>query len=679
LLAPPLPVNEVERIAELCSLNILDTVPEERFDRITATLQLIFKVPIALLTLIDVDRQWFKSAQGLELWETPRDVSFCGHTILSDAAFVVEDAHLDPMFSDNPLVTGHPHIRFYAGVPLHSAGGARIGTLCLIDREARTFTDDDVDTLRDIAKWAELELNLFTVKQATAITREKESRLQAIVEHAGEAIITIDNLGLIETFNPAAQRMFGYRPDDIIGKPVQMLAAEHFRDDVSDYLMQLADNGIAEGARLRRQVFAQRRNGKRFPVDLVISQMWVNGWRAFTGIVRDISRRRRAADEVKKLNRQLAESLSLQHAILNSTNYAIVAVNVFGSVTMFNDGAQRMSGYSEKEMRSQESLAQLIEPAEIDTRAHALSLELGRIVRPSVEVFITKAREGRPDEAEWTLICKDGSRVPVTLSVSAVWDDQHALAGFVGIAHDLSERQKIEHMQNEFVSTVSHELRTPLTSIRGSLGLLAGGVAGEFPAPAKALLDIATKNCDRLVRLINDILDVEKIESGSMRFELLPQPLLPLIEHAVVATQAFASQYQVSFDLRAEPGDFNVAVDADRLAQVLINLLSNAAKFAPVGDVVEIRLVEVAGHARVSVIDRGAGIPPEFRKRIFEKFAQADASATRQLGGTGLGLNITRSIIDKLHGHIDFISEPGVRTEFYFELPLVTAAALPER
>ena len=258
------------------------------------------------------------------------------------------------------------------------------------------------------------------------------------------------------------------------------------------------------------------------------------------------------------------------------------------------------------------------------------------------------------------------------LSISAVWDER-VLAGFVVIAQDLSERKKIEQLKNEFVSTLSHELRTPLTSIRGSLGLLAGGAAGAIPPTAKTLLDIASKNCDRLVRLINDMLDVEKIESGSMRFDAVVQPLLPLLEQAVAATNAYAAQFDVSFDLRADAGDTLAAVDADRLLQVLVNLLSNASKFGPAGDVVEVRLRRTAGFARVSVLDHGVGIPEAFRGRIFQKFAQADGTDSRQKGGTGLGLNISKAIIEKHHGTIDYVSVPGVQTEFFFDLPLTPA------
>jgi signal transduction histidine kinase len=441
-------------------------------------------------------------------------------------------------------------------------------------------------------------------------------------------------------------------------------------------LAHLARDGIKDGKALNRQVFGQRRNGERFPANLVVSEMTIGARRAFTGLVRDISQRRRSTDDVKRANRQLAETLGLQQAIFDSTHYAIIAVDLQGRVSMFNDGAQRMLGYSQAFMQEHGALALLHDPQELDARAAALALQLGRPLGAPADAIVAKARDGQRDESEWTYVRKDGSRLPVTLSISGVWDEQ-VLAGFVVIAQDMSERKKIEQLKNEFISTLSHELRTPLTSIRGSLGLLAGGAAGAMPAPAKGLLEVANKNCDRLVRLINDMLDVEKIESGSMRFDAAVQPLLPLLEQAVAATNAYADQFQVSFDLRADAGELCAAVDADRLLQVIVNLLSNASKFAPAGDIIEVRLRRHHGAARVSVTDHGVGIGDQFRDRIFQKFAQADATDSRQKGGTGLGLNISRVIIEKHNGTIDFYSEPGVRTEFYFDLPLVTAQPNP--
>ncbi len=674
MLEPSEPADEFERLSALCRLNLLDTPPDERFERITRTAQRLFGVPIALVTLVDSNRQWFKSRLGLEATETPRRMAFCAHAILDDAPFIIPDACADQRFFDNPLVTGEPRVRFYAGIPLHEAAGFRVGTLCLIDRAPRSFSNEDVAALRDLALWAETELNLFTLKQATESSRENEARLRAIVEHAGDAIVSIDDQGIVETFNPAAQRVFGYRGDEIIGRSVMQLAARHFRASMQQDLSALAHDGIGGVKALNRQVFAERRNGDRFPANLVVSEMRINNRRAFTGLVRDISQRRRSTDDVKRANRELAHTLGLQQAIFDSTHYAIIAVDLQGRVSMFNDGAQRMLGYTEAEMQAPGALVCLHEPQELMARRAALEQELGRALASPFDAIVAKAREGQRDESEWTYVGKNGATLPVMLSISAVWDER-VLAGFVVIAQDLSERKKIEQLKNEFISTLSHELRTPLTSIRGALGLLAGGAAGEMPTPARSLLDIAGKNCERLVRLINDMLDVEKIESGSMRFDAVVQPLLPLLEQAVAATTSYADQFQVSFDLRSDAGETYAAVDADRLLQVLVNLLSNASKFAPAGDVVEVRLRRLPGYARVSVIDHGVGIPDEFRGRIFQKFAQADGTDSRQKGGTGLGLNISKAIVEKHRGTIDFISVPGVQTEFYFDLPLAAQPA----
>jgi PAS domain S-box-containing protein len=237
------------------------------------------------------------------------------------------------------------------------------------------------------------------------------------------------------------------------------------------------------------------------------------------------------------------------------------------------------------------------------------------------------------------------------------------------VARDIQERKRVEQMKNDFVSVVSHELRTPLTSIRGSLGLIAGGVAGELPEKARLLVDIAAKNSDRLMRLINDILDVEKIESGEMGFRFSPVELMPLVEAAVDGNRAYAQAYEVELRIVRAVDGVRVWADPDRLLQVMANLLSNGAKFSPRGGVVEVEVVARGGEVRVAVTDHGRGIPADFQARIFEKFAQADSSSTRQKGGTGLGLSISRAIVERHRGRISFTSEPRGRTCFFFDLP----------
>lgn len=238
-----------------------------------------------------------------------------------------------------------------------------------------------------------------------------------------------------------------------------------------------------------------------------------------------------------------------------------------------------------------------------------------------------------------------------------------------GVTWDITESKKVERMKTEFVSTVSHELRTPLTSIRGSLGLVARGIVGELPAPAQELIEVAYKNSERLSLLINDILDIEKIESGKMRFNLIRQPLVPLIEQALAANLGYAQTYAVNVQLTTELSDIEVAVDGNRLLQVMANLISNAVKFSPQRAVVDVVVRAVGERIRIEVCDRGPGISAEFSERIFQRFSQADASDTRAQGGTGLGLAITKAIVEKMRGDIGFVARDGGGTIFFFELP----------
>jgi CheY-like chemotaxis protein/two-component sensor histidine kinase len=233
---------------------------------------------------------------------------------------------------------------------------------------------------------------------------------------------------------------------------------------------------------------------------------------------------------------------------------------------------------------------------------------------------------------------------------------------------DISKRKRSERLENEFVATVSHELRTPLTSIAGSLGLLIGGAAGDLPSSAERLLKIAYNNSQRLVRLINDILDIEKIESGHATFDLKPVDLWSLIEQAIESNRGVAGNFGVRMRLEPHVTAAIVRADADRIIQVVTNLISNAIKFSPTDAEVVIAIEDRGAAVRVSVRDRGPGIPEAFRTRVFEKFAQADPAGAGHKGGTGLGLNIVKQIIDHHGGIVGFEPATGHGTIFYFEL-----------
>jgi len=236
---------------------------------------------------------------------------------------------------------------------------------------------------------------------------------------------------------------------------------------------------------------------------------------------------------------------------------------------------------------------------------------------------------------------------------------------------DISERKKVDALKDEFVSTVSHELRTPLTAINGSLGLILGGMAGELPSKANRLLEISQRNSDRLLHLINDILDIEKLEAGKMPFNMREVDLIALLKNSIETNQAYADQLNIGLEFKTKLANARVSVDPERFSQVMANLISNASKFSPSGDVVSIKLERCDEHYHVSVTDHGPGIPEDFQAILFEKFTQVDASDTRSQGGTGLGLSISKTIIEQMNGTIGFDTKEGLGSSFYFHLPML--------
>nr|WP_306419580.1 HAMP domain-containing sensor histidine kinase [Thalassovita mangrovi] len=269
----------------------------------------------------------------------------------------------------------------------------------------------------------------------------------------------------------------------------------------------------------------------------------------------------------------------------------------------------------------------------------------------------------------------DGGAFPAHLSLGRVSLRDRMV--FTAIITDLTETKRMERMKSEFVSTVSHELRTPLTSIKGSLGvLLADALAGEVSDKARSLIRIASRNSDRLIRLINDILDIEKIEAGKLVFDFEPVNVAAKIDQVLKEISGFAVDSGVTVAADDIADDIWVEADRDRLSQVLTNLVANAVKFSPEGGTVTLAAAPAAGgRVRISVLDNGPGIDAAFQGRIFDKFSQADSSDARQKGGTGLGLAIAKSIVDAHGGCIGFDTEPGAGTCFWFELPRRRSAA----
>lgn len=241
---------------------------------------------------------------------------------------------------------------------------------------------------------------------------------------------------------------------------------------------------------------------------------------------------------------------------------------------------------------------------------------------------------------------------------------------------ELSETtQRVDVMKVEFFSVVSHELRTPLTALRGALGLLGHDAQQNLTPAQRQLLDLANRNIDRLGVIINDLLDMERIESGALKLNLMRLPVRQLIERALISAGALAATHEVRLKMGASDAGLHVIADEERFLQVMWNLLSNAVKFSRGGACVEVIVLRADSHARIEVRDHGPGIPEAMQPYIFSKFCQGDASDSRPRGGTGLGLAITKALVEQMRGTIGYDTKAGSGTTFHFQLPLSEAQA----
>ena len=369
----------------------------------------------------------------------------------------------------------------------------------------------------------------------------------------------------------------------------------------------------------------------------------------------------------------LGKSLALNAGIISSSAHLVIAIDSNYRIMIFNRAAEQSLGYKAPEVIGRRAIPIFLDAEELEARARSLSEELGEKVEVGPEIFTRIPLRDGYEKREWHFVRKNGTRFPVNVIITPLRDQNGVVGGFLGVIEDVTLAREMERMKSEFTAVVSHELRSPLTSIRGSLGLILGAMSASLAPKVRDLLEIAQSNCERLVLLVNDILDIEKFSAGQMRFEMRPLRLAPVVLQAVEANEGYARRLNAHIELAPIPDAWTVEVDPERLIQVLTNLLSNAAKYSPPGGAVRVWCERLGDALRISVRDDGPGIPEEFRARIFEKFSQADASATREKGGTGLGLHIARRFIEHMHGRIGFDSEPGAGSTFWVELPIAPA------
>ena len=376
-------------------------------------------------------------------------------------------------------------------------------------------------------------------------------------------------------------------------------------------------------------------------------------------------------DEIGELGRAFMEmTQALKQNELSANTFeniidGLILMRPDGSIQSLNPAARVMFGYAEDELIGQD-ISVLLPDGVRQEREGAVR---------KISCFIEQHLVGETFEAEACM--KNAEPLPVELTLSDVQRADGKLFGLM--IRDISARKQMEVMKDEFVSTVNHELRTPLTSMLGSLSLLQARLQAKFKDDQKAstLLDMAQRSCDRLHHLVNDILDLEKIAAGKLEYRMEEVPCDDLVQDVVESHRVLAEEHDVQFVLDLKADDPPVRLDVSRFTQALVNLLSNAAKYSPAGETVTIltrRLED--GHIRISVADNGPGIPEEFQPRIFDRFSQADSSTTRRVGGNGLGLNITKNLVEAFDGEISFDTKVGEGTVFHILLPIVDAVAV---
>lgn len=815
-----IPSNEAERLMVLRNYEILDTSSQEIFDDYTWLASRICDVPTALISLVDKNRQWFKSRVGLDVLETPRDVSFCAHAIHHSRVMEVPDTLEDQRFCQNPLVTGEPYIRFYAGAPLTSMEGYHVGTLCVIDQTPRQLSTYQKDALvrlsRQIVKQMEVQ-QMFKERRREESFLEHISRSMAelasgtistqflqklvnkiseilpevfvalhfntseteqVMVHAGPTFhsenfyrkqalhVTHEyrqskNIGRIR-FEPPYTPLFIEVTDTVLG--VLSLAAANQRQlEKAEQFLRPLMNSLSsllmsyKKSLSKRQSFLHQNQQlqalqslnhiaclpdlnlktqlqqalilgcEHFNVDLgIIYEQPVNSQRTKERLIfleyTHAPKNRQMLDSTqqKELQHFLQEEEASQELkVIYSEGgpaYLKAPINiddVHGSL-YFASSAPPLQPFSEidieffrmfarwvastwsrykhdqhiktneKMLEKTGSIAQ-VGGWELDLQTETLVwTSQTRVIHEvpddyqpnlaeAIEFYAPEARsvvsklvekalaEGTPWDIELPLITAKKNKIWVRAAGEAESKNGKVIRLF-GAFQDITARKQHERIKEEFISTMNHELRTPLTSIAGALSMLSSQVNAPSNPTLERLLKIAKKNTTRLTALVNDLLDIEKIAAGAMNLQSRVIEVHHAVRESIQQEETFAAEFDSHYKLQGHGESVYIQVDPLRFAQILSNLLSNAAKFSPPQSniliTVRSEIIQDQKHICIQVKNPGPGIPPHFQDEVFKRFMQVDSSDKRSQGGTGLGLAISKELTEAMGGVIYFKSNP---------------------
>lgn len=513
--------------------------------------------------------------------------------------------------------------------------------------------------------------------------RDSEQRAQTILNTAVDAIVMIDERGKIKSFNPAAERLLGYTQDELLGENVHVLMPPPYSDEHDTYIQNYLRTGSRKVIGIGREVVGRRKDGTVFPMELSISELAWGNRRYFLGTVRDITKNKRAEEALRNSEARV-------RAILDTAVDAIVTIDGKGTVKSFNSAAQRMFGYSSEDVVGENVTMLMPMPYSGEHDKY-------------LQNYLTTGRRrvigiGR----EVVGLRKDGTTFPMELSVSEVVQGDRRT--FTGIVRDVSDRKRTEDQlkssyhteekarekatladraKSEFLANMSHEIRTPMTAILGYVDLLLNDPL--FLASSSEWVESVTtvrRNADHLLSIMNDVLDLSKIEAGKMTVETLEHSPRALVDEVIalmsVRCQAKGLRLNARFETEIPA---LISTDPTRLRQILVNLLGNAIKFTDAGEVrLCVRTVEgERPRIEFDVVDTGIGLSEEQRERLFRPFSQADNSTTRRFGGTGLGLMICKRLAVMLGGDVTLVeSAPMIGSRFRVSLELnQTALHIP--
>ncbi len=627
-------------------MRILDTSPEERFDRITRIAKSHFGVSTALVSLVDAERQWFKSRQGLDAAETSREISFCGHAILRDETLVVPDAALNPDFADNPLVCGDPKIRFYAGAPLHAPDGARVGTLCIIDGRPRTLSAEDLAVLRDLADCVEEELSMAAV-------RERGHFLQEIADATPGLVAYWDKDLICRFANRPYMEWFGKLPEAVIGNSIQSLLGPRLFALNEPYI-----RGALAGTVQRFERTLTKTDGSTGHTwAIYVPDKDAAGVVAgFIVLVTDVT-------PIKEAERKVRDAEEHLQAILNSVQDGIVTIDDKGIVISANRAMTSIFQYAADALVGQsvnKFIPEFAAAGVLHGNATGALLELtgrNRLGRDfPVEVFASE------------MVAATGPQL-----VCVVRDITARVEATQALQKARRDAEAASVSKNRFLATIRHEIRTPITAVLGLADLLLdSSLNGEQQEWLKKL----THSTRTLLDLVNDILDFSKIEAGHVDLESVDFSLGSLVQETCALFAPVALEKANVIEVKVSTSSA-FRGDAKKYRQILMNLVGNANKFTTNGriSVAVSASSNGAGHTVIETLvsDTGIGIASADRDRLFEPFVQEDVSTSRRYGGTGLGLSISKKLAETMGGHIWVLSQPGTGSTFGFTVTLAPA------